>query len=225
MPSHPECLLCLVTNRHRLVQACGGEGDSWRRLLRRQIDGAVRAGVDIVHVRERDLPDRDLIGVVRESVAIARGSRTLVLVNDRADIALAGAASGVHLREDSPPAALVRTLGPSAWRLARSVHSVARAQRSGPIDFLVAGTVFNTPSKADTTERLGIEGLAAIVRAAGRIPVLAIGGIDEATAGAAARAGAAGIASIGAFLPRERGEDPAESVQRRAALLRRAFDT
>ena len=69
---------------------------------------AVRAGVDVIQVRERDLPDGELTALVRRIVAWPPATKTRVMVNDRADVAIAAGAAGVHLRGDSAPASRVR---------------------------------------------------------------------------------------------------------------------
>lgn len=217
------CRLCLVTDRRRLARACGQPIERWRPALVRQIEGAVAAGVDLVQVRERDLTAQVLADLVTTLVDMTRGSRTRVLVNDRVDIALARGADGAHLREDSPSPSAVRRLAPHGWLLGRAVHGVDGVRHAHGADFLVAGTVFPTPSKTDTIQLLGLDGLAAVVRA-GEVPVLAIGGVGETTAREVARTGAAGLASIGAFLPRQPSDDPATSVQERVIDLRVAFD-
>ncbi len=85
--------LCLVTDRRvrPVVEQCGE---------------AVRAGVDMIQVRERDLDGRSLASLVAELVRLTRGTATRVVVNDRLDVALACGADGVHLRGDSMPPAL-----------------------------------------------------------------------------------------------------------------------
>lgn len=226
--------LCLVTDRHRLARAAGqplvgslgdsGQSDEtgWA-LLREQVTGAVRAGITLIQIRERDLDDLRLLELTRALVAIAAGSSTRVVVNDRLDIALAAEASGVHLRGDSPAPARVRPLAPAGWLLGRSVHGVDEVAQASGADYFVAGTVFPTESKADKETWLGLYGLADIVDAAGPVPVLAIGGITESTAASVAASGVRGLASIGAFLPSSAGEDVASAVERLTDTLRRVF--
>jgi thiamine-phosphate pyrophosphorylase len=106
----------------------------------------------------------------------------------------------------------------------RSVHDEAGAQAAGPVDYLIAGTTFPTASKpGDEHATIGVAGLERIVRAAGHIPVLAIGGITAAVAADVARAGAAGMAAIAAFLPAGRDDDIVEAVRARADALRVEF--
>jgi len=170
-----------------------------------------------VQVRERDLPACELATLVRAMVALARGSQTRILVNDRLDVALAAGAAGVHLRSDSVAAAAVRSMVPSGFLIGRSVHSVEDAvQAGGSVDYLVAGTVWATPSKPVGCTLLGVDGLAAIVKAS-NVPVLAIGGITLERIPQVAHVGAAGIAAIGLFMPP--GTPADKKAERRAASL------
>ena len=190
--------LCLITDRRRLAGA-GATPAAARRCLVTQVRHAVEAGVDLVQVRERDLPASDLSAIVRDILDVARGSATRVIVNDRLDVALACGADGVQLRGDSVTPCTERRLAPKPFLIGRSIHSVDEVESAHEADFLIAGTVFPTASKNESATLLGIEGLEAIVRHA-RVPVLAIGGVTEATAGRVARAGAAGCAAIGLFM-------------------------
>ena len=100
-------------------------------------------------------------------VALARGSQTRIIVNDRLDVAIAAGAAGVHLRSDSVPPANARALAPAGFLIGRSVHNAVDARRfGGDVDYLVAGTVWATPSKPAGHMLLGVDGLAAVVRAA-----------------------------------------------------------
>jgi thiamine-phosphate diphosphorylase len=117
-------------------------------------------------------------------------------VNDRADVALAARAHGVHLRADSLPVAAVRHLS-SRLIVGKSVH--AGSPGAPDADYLFFGTVFGTTSKPGATP-VGLTPLSALASSVSQ-PVLAIGGITPERAAACRRAGAAGIAAIGAFLP------------------------
>ena len=183
-------MICLVTDRRRLA---GGD-------LAAQVRDAVDAGVDLIHVRERDLEAGALAALVAELLVITKGTSTRLVVNDRLDVALACGADGVHLRGDSIPVDAARRLAPAGFLIGRSVHGVDEAIAAAGADYLIAGTVFPSASKAAGTPLLGIEGLRAIVRAVDR-PVLAIGGISDARIGEVAAAGAAGLAAIGLFMP------------------------
>lgn len=189
-------LLSLVTARGRL----GGTRPDAVGTLVEQVKAAVAAGVDLIHLREPDLTDRVLLNLVIRCVAAARGSETVILVNDRVDLALTGGAGGVHLRARSVSARLVRHHVPVGFLLGRSVHDVAEAVRvveDGGLDYLVLGTVFQSRSKPGLSP-CGVSVLEAVAGAVG-LPVLAIGGVTVDKTGEVFRAGAAGVAAIGLF--------------------------
>jgi thiamine-phosphate pyrophosphorylase len=193
-------ILHLVTDRRRLCP--DGNPADRTDCLRQQVAFAADAGVDVVQIREPDLETSDLTGLVAGLLTLVRGSRTRLVVNDRIDVAIAAGAAGVHLRADGPPAAAVRSIVPGGFLIGRSVHTEDEARRAGAVDYLIAGTVWPTPSKPGAA-CLGESGLARIVAAAGA-PVLAIGGVDESRIAAVARTGAHGLAAIGLFMADER---------------------
>ena len=166
-----------------------------------QIQQAIAAGVDVVQIREPLLEAGALASIVEESVERAHGTKTRIIVNDRVDVALACGAAGVHLKVDSLPAAFVRPLVPPGFLIGRSVHSIAEAMSAGPVDYLIAGTVWPTTSKTSDVPLLGVEGLGAVV-AAVAVPVVAIGGVTWDRLPLVSAAGAAGAAGIEMFLGR-----------------------
>ena len=189
-------ILLLVTGRRRLGTA---RQDAVATLFE-QVRAGVAAGVDLIQVREPDLQDQVLLEVATRCVDLARGSQTVILVNDRIDIALAAGAGGVHLRARSVPAPVARRHVPAGFLLGRSVHDVAEAERvveGGGLDYLVLGTVFSSPSKPGVSG-CGVGVLGAVARAVA-LPVLAIGGLTVDRSVEVFRAGAAGVAAIGLF--------------------------
>ncbi len=154
---------------------------------------AVASGIEIIQVREKDLSARDLLALVEQVRDLAAGTSTKVLVNGRLDIAIAARLDGVHLPGDGLPAARVRphvrTLGISC----HSMHEAMQAESEG-VDYIIFGPVFETPGK----KAVGIEALQRVVESI-RIPVLAIGGIDEFNTPKVLEAGAQGIAGIRMF--------------------------
>jgi thiamine-phosphate pyrophosphorylase len=187
---------CLVTDRRRLCPASHWTAE--RLALVEQARGAAAAGIDFIQIRERDLESRALAALVEEVVVATRGTNTRVLVNDRLDIALACGADGIHLRADSVPSAAVRRISPPGFVISKAVHGPTEAA-DPEADLIVAGTVFRTQSKSDTTPLLGLDGLARVVVAA-HAPVLAIGGVTRARVADVLRTGAAGVAAIGMFI-------------------------
>lgn len=190
-------ILHLVTDRRRLAPGAGV--DEALACLLEQAQAAAAAGVDVIQVRERDLDGRVLTALVRQIVAATRGSRTRVVVNDRLDVSLASGAHGVHLRGDSFGARDVRPCVPPGFLIGRSVHSVTDAREAGPVDYLVAGTLWPTPSKPERHPLLGLDGLRAIVTSTAA-PVLAIGGVGLDGVASLASTGVAGLAGIGIWM-------------------------
>jgi thiamine-phosphate pyrophosphorylase len=210
-------IVCLVTDRRRLSTQDESSVDTVRHGLVEQLRAAIEAGIDLVQVRGRELEARDLLTIATDAVQLARGTGTRVIVNDRLDVALASGAHGVHLGGGSISAADVRRLVPPGFLVGRSVHAVAEAIAAGPVDYLVAGTVFATVSKVGNYHLMGLEGLRAVVSAVS-VPVLAIGGVTVENVEQIAGTGAAGIAAIGLFV----GDEPLGPVVK---AVRRRFDT
>lgn len=159
---------------------------------------AVRGGATTIQVRLKGAPARDVAGVARALVAALP---VPVLVNDRVDIALAAGAAGAHLGQEDPPLDRVRPHVPAGFLLGISVGTTAEAARARawPADYWSIGPCFATAHKPDAGPPLGAEGFAALARLApDGTPVIGIGGISAANAAVIARAGAAGVAVIGA---------------------------
>lgn len=121
-------------------------------------------------------------------------------VNDRADVAWAAGAAGVHLGQDDMPAAPLRALLPPPFRIGISVGSPDEARVAGAADYWSVGPVYRTATKPDAGDPLGPAGFADLARLAPPgMPVIAIGGITAANVGAVMAAGAHGVAAIGAI--------------------------
>ena len=214
-------ILCLVTDRRRLPQPSESS-------LIRLVASAARAGVDLIHLRERDLDDHRLLALTREVVSAVGGTATRVVVNDRVDVALAAGAHGVHLRQDSMPADRVRPIVPRDFVIGQAVHGSEDAALAGlsGADFAVMGTIYPTASKPVGRATAGVAGLASACRATS-IPVLAIGGVTADNVTDIAAAGAAGIAAIRLFADLQ-GDDADGEIQpamdELVASIRRAFD-
>ena len=154
---------------------------------------AVREGIDMIQVREKDLPSRELFDLVSRIRDLCAGTRTRVLVNDRLDIALAARVVGLHLPSNGLPPDRVR---PFVKLLGVSTHTIQEATEAeqAHADFIVFGPVFDSPGKTP----VGLEPLRKVISSV-KIPVIAIGGITSANADQVLHAGAAGIAGIRLF--------------------------
>lgn len=182
---------------------------------------ALEAGVDAIHIREPWFSGSELESLVREVVRLAAGTPTRVLVNDRIDVALACGANGAHLRGDSPAPSAVRAIVPQGFLLGRSVHDVGDARAVARwVDYLIAGTVWSTASKAADHQLIGLDGLHEIVKAVD-VPVLAIGGITLERLRLVSDVGAAGAAAIGLFMKESERSHPGQC---RAISVRRIVE-
>ena len=207
------CLLCYITDRR---QFAGDESRSRQQLLQK-IGEAARAGVDFVQLREKDLSVRDLQELAREAVSVVRAAegsradapRTRLLINSRADVAIAVDADGVHLRSHDISVADVRAIWETArsrnsqletrnWFVGVSCHSEADVRRaaSDGADFALFAPVFEK-KEAPGSQPAGLDALRQACHHA--IPVLALGGVTLGNAHACLQAGAAGIAAIRLF--------------------------
>jgi thiamine-phosphate pyrophosphorylase len=191
-------IVCYVTDRKAL-----GAADPAASLLAK-IRAATAAGVDWVQIRERDMPAQELLALAKAAIGVRVGEAR-ILVNDRLDVALAAGAAGAHLGGASVPAReVVRWLGerhaPTEFLVGVSCHSMeeARAAENAGASYVFFGPVFETPSKKSYGPPQGIAKLAEVCSAV-RIPVIAIGGVNEENATECVRAGAAGIAAIRMF--------------------------
>jgi thiamine-phosphate pyrophosphorylase len=176
-------------------KAAGGE-----EALSGCVERALADGVDFLQVREKDLSARALTALVRRLLRLPNPHGARILVNERADVALAAGAHGVHLPGAAPAPAELRRILPASATIAVSCHSLeeARQAEAEGADFLVFGPVFFTPSKARYGAPQGI-GRLRDVAAAVRIPVFALGGVSADNAAECIRAGAAGVAGISMF--------------------------
>jgi thiamine-phosphate pyrophosphorylase len=151
---------------------------------------AERGGATMVHLRLRDESPRTLLAVARGLVAALR---VPVLVHDRADVALAAHAAGVHLAvRELPPAALRRVV-PPGFVIGVSVAKEEDVSRATGADYVGIGPVFGAAVGDRST--LGIEGFTRLAARAA-LPAIAIGGISSGSASGVTAAGANGVAVL-----------------------------
>lgn len=197
----PHPCLCLVTDR----RVCPPDE------LPGRVAAAVSGGVDVVQLRDKEMPGAallELAGRLREVIA----DRAFLLINERADVALAARADGVQLGEAAMPTGAVRAIMGEPSVIGRSVHSVpgaCGAAESGA-DFLLVGAMFATNTHPGE-EPSGPGLLSRIASAGVTIPMLGIGGINERNVGDVMSAGAHGVAAITGILAHD---DPRVAAER-----------
>jgi thiamine-phosphate pyrophosphorylase len=182
--------LCLITDR--------SQGSA---PLEEAVESCLQAGLRAVQLREKDMAVRELLGLAERLRESTRRHGARLLVNDRSDVALAVGAEGVQRTGTSLPVATLRSICPSGFLIGASVHSLAeaRAAETDGADFVIFGPVYDTPSKRQYGPPQGLAALERVASAVG-LPVLAVGGITPRHVGEVQRAGAAGVAVIGAIL-------------------------
>jgi len=162
-----------------------------------ELPGLVKAGVSMVQLRDKGAEGRVLLETAKSWLAVLRPLGVPLIVNDRADVAAAAGADGVHLGQNDLPVGAARAiLGPQAI-IGLSLESPDGDPEGA--DYVAASPVFSTPTKTNTSPPLGLEGLRRLAQRLD-LPVVGIGGMDLQTAPAAIAAGAAGVAVVSAIL-------------------------
>jgi thiamine-phosphate pyrophosphorylase len=184
------------------------------------VAAAVCGGVTAVQLREKECGTREFVELARRLKGILAPFDVPLIVNDRADVALAAGADGVHVgQSDMDCRDLRRLLGPGAL-IGLSVETMEQAEQAAtlPIDYLGVGPIFATPTKPDAAPAWGLDRLAELRRRS-RHTLVAIGGINAGNARQVMEAGADGIAVVSAICA---AADPAKAAQE---LRRNCQDT
>jgi thiamine-phosphate pyrophosphorylase len=200
MPQHLQPPVIYLITSGETTPTTHSQSEEFLRLLG-TVEAAVHARVNLLQLREKQLSARALYELTTRAAAITRGSETRLIVNDRADIARAGHADGVHLTTRSLEAHTLRRAFGDSFLIGVSTHSLAeaRAARDGGADFATFGPVFETVSKLVYGPPVGPAKLNEAARALSPFPLLALGGITQENADAALQAGASGVAAIRLF--------------------------
>jgi len=183
------------------------------------VDSFLRGGARVIQLRCKQLGSRDLLALARASVKLCQESGALLFLNDRPDLAALAGADGAHLGQEDLPLAEARQIVGADVLLGISTHSEAELDRAiaqgadcvgfGPA-FATQTKTVTAPGSAPLPPPHGIMGVQTIVARAGHLPVIAIGGIDEARAEELAAAGAACVAVISGLC---RAPDPAAKTR------------
>ncbi len=167
------------------------------------VRAAVEGGATMVQLREKECDTRQFIELGRTIHALTQAAGIPLIINDRADIALAVGAEGLHIgQHDMAYADARRIMGQEAI-IGLSVENEEQAQEClsfDGLDYIGASPVFSTPTKTDTAPALGLDGLRNIRHRVGpEMPVVAIGGINLSNIRDVIRAGADGAAVVSAI--------------------------
>ena len=170
-----------------------------RQTLSEQVEAAIRGGATCVQLREKQLPEAELLDEAREIAALCRRYGVPFFVNDNVDVAIACGADGVHVGQDDMAASDVRRRVGGRMMIGVSAHSVEEAVTAvkNGADCLGVGAVFATSTKTNVSA-MPRETLRAICRAVD-VPVVAIGGISRANLPLLAGTGVDGVALVSAI--------------------------
>jgi thiamine-phosphate pyrophosphorylase len=175
---------------------------------------ALRGGVDIVQLRDKELRDDELVRGAASFRRACDAYGALFVLNDRPDLVEACGADGVHVGQDDEPVASARALVGAELLVGLSTHSRAEMEAAGGADYIGVGTIFATPTKPESNAA-GLQ-LVRTASEAARVPWFAIGGIELANVALVAEAGARGIAVVRAI--RDAPDPEAAARALRAAL-------
>jgi thiamine-phosphate pyrophosphorylase len=159
------------------------------------IHAAVQTKISLIQIREKRLPARMLYELVAAAENVTRKTGVKLLVNDRADIALAAGADGVHLARRSLSADIIKRIFPKNFIVGASAHTIEKAEaaRRQGADFITFSPIYSSPGKG---EPQGIEKLREVCEHLKPFPVIALGGVDPTNYQEVLEAGASGFAAI-----------------------------
>ncbi|MFV0417201.1 MAG: thiamine phosphate synthase [Dysgonomonas sp.] len=179
--------------------------------LKSVVETAVRGGVSMVQLREKDASTKEFYELAMKIKACLKPYNVPLIINDRLDIALACDAEGLHIGQSDMPYEIVRKLLGKNKIIGLSVENVQDAKEANnlDVDYIGISPVFDTQTKTDTSKALGLEGIKEISRIC-RHPSVGIGGINISNAADIISAGADGISVVSAIMS---AQDPMESAR------------
>ena len=175
------------------------------------VQEAVKGGVTMVQLREKDLDTRSFVEEAIELKNMLKPYGVPLIINDRIDVALASDADGVHIGQNDMEYSIARKLLGKDKIIGLSVENmeqIAEANHLG-VDYIGISPVFSTPTKTDTSQPFGLEGLRRAVNLSVH-PTVGIGGMNTETIGDVMLCGADGVAVVSAIMA---SETPGESAR------------
>jgi len=180
------------------------------------VEESVKGGVTMVQLREKDCSTREFIELaIRLKQKLAPYNVPLI-INDRADVALAADADGLHIGQSDMEYSMARQLLGAGKIIGLSVENLEQVYESNDsdVDYIGISPVFSTKTKTDTAPPFGLEGIRDVM-AISNHPVVAIGGINLTNAREIMEAGAHGIAVVSAICSAERPKEAASELKRK----------
>lgn len=184
-------------------------------------EAALRGGADCLQIREKNLPDRELLNRAKRLCKLCHERDVLFIVNDRPDIAALSGADGVHLGQDDMPVASARRIVPPTCLVGVSTHNtkqVAAAASVAP-DYIAVGPMFPTPTKPQ--EPIAGPEVLVAARQQTSLPLVPIGGIDEENAAEVLSAGASHLCVCTSVIGQP---DPAAAASRLRAIINQVLE-
>ncbi len=182
----------------------------------------IKAGCKLVQYREKNKSFKEMFEEAKQLAGLCKSNGVLFIVNDRLDIALAVDADGVHLGQNDFPIVLARKILGKEKIIGTSNHCVEEARQSekAGADYISVGPVFHTRTKNDAGAPLGL-GLLKQVRAITKLPLVAIGGVNEENIDGVLQAGADSVAVISAIVSTENPEKSAKIIIKKIKNLKK----
>lgn len=190
------------------------------RPLETVVEEAVRGGVTMVQLREKDASTLDFYNLAMKLKSILKSYNVPLIINDRLDIALACDAGGLHIGQSDMPYSVARKLLGKDKIIGLSVESIQDTIDANnlDVDYIGISPVFGTQTKTDTAPALGLEGIGEITRISGH-PSVGIGGINLTNAQDIIQAGADGISVVSAIMSTP---DPQQSARQLKEIINKS---
>lgn len=189
------------------------------------VEEAVKGGVTMVQLREKDCSTREFIDLAASLKRKLSEYRVPLIINDRADVALAADADGLHIGQSDMPYSIARKLLGSNKIIGLSVENMEQVYQANALDvnYIGISPVFSTPTKTDTAQPFGLQGVLKVM-AISRHPAVAIGGINKSNAREVVNTGVNGIAVVSAICSADDPEKAASELKMQLKLIRHEME-
>lgn len=182
-----------------LLYAVTDRGWTGKQTLYEQVEAALRGGVTLVQLREKQLSQEEFLKEAREIKALCHSFQVPLIINDNMEVALKSGADGIHVGMDDMAVSVIRKKAPKDFIIgatAKTIEQAKKAEKEGA-DYLGVGAVFPSPTKKNAI-RITTENLREICTSVS-IPAVAIGGITYENMGELSGGSMAGVAVVSAI--------------------------